>query len=163
MPISRWWYLRSAPWLATSLARAARSALRANDGAAVAEGAEVLAREKAGAPHVAEAASRALHGLAAVDRTEALGVVLHEVKAVRLRPGHEGVHVGALPEEVHRDDGFGSGRSGALGRGGVEVESAWVDVCENGGGADFSHDFGRGDEGEVGDDDLVAWADAERA
>ena len=31
------------------------------------------------------------------------------------------------------------------------------------GGADFGRNFGRGDEGEVGDDDLVAWADAECA
>ena len=134
-----------------------------HDGAAVAEGAEVFAREKAGASHVAKGAGGALHSGALVHGTEALGVVFNEAQPMLLGPGHEGVHVGALPEEVHHDDGLRAGGSGALGRGGVEVEGVGVDVCEDGGGADFGHDFGRGDEGKVGDDDLVAWADTERA
>ena len=64
---------------------------------------------------------------------------------------------------MHHNHRLCAGGPGALGRGGVEVEGAWVDVCKDGGGADFGHDFGRGDEGKVGNDDLVAWADAERA
>ena len=51
-------------------------------GTAVAEGAEVLARKKAGASHVAEGACGALHSGALVHGTEALCVVLDEAQAV---------------------------------------------------------------------------------
>ena len=126
------------------------------DQAAVAEAAEVLAREEAVGAGIADAAGHA----SAVGGAEGLGAVLDDLQTVFLGDRADLVHVGRLAEQVHRQD-----RARAPGYGGadglrVDVEAAGQDVHEHRDGAAVADGLGGGDEGEGGGDDLVALADA---
>ena len=132
-------------------------------GAAIAQGTEVFAREEARRAHSAEHARRAMDALTAPFGSETLGVVLHDVQAVYLGPGNQGVHVGALAKQMHHHHRLGVRRARLFRRTGVELEGPRVDVCKHGRGADLGHNFSRGDEGEIGHDDLVTRPQSERA
>ena len=71
------------------------------------------------------------------------------------------LHVGGDAEGVDDEDGAGARGEDALDGGGREVEGDGIDVGEDGRGADVEDGVGDGDEGEGGNDDFVAFADAE--
>jgi hypothetical protein len=62
---------------------------------------------------------------------------------------------------VDDEEGAGARANGALDGGGIEIEGEGVDVGEDGRSADVEDGVGDGDKGERGDDDLVAFTDAE--
>lgn len=79
-------------------------------------------------------------------------------------PGGEvakAMHVRGNAEGVDYEDGAGSRGQRAFNCGGCEVESDRVDVGEDGCGANVKDGVGYGDEGERGDDDFIAFSDAE--
>ena len=97
---------------------------------------------------------------------EGLGGVFDELEIVFAGDGGEGVHVGALAEEVDGEDGgvleagwegFGEDFLDGLG---VEVEGGEVDVGEDGMGSGAEDGGGGGEEAEGGGNDGVAGADA---
>ena len=71
----------------------------------------------------------------------------------------QGRHVGALAEQVNHQDGPGARGDLVLDLGGIEVVSQWIDVHEYRTGAGAADAAGGGEEGEGGQDDLVAWTD----
>ena len=127
-------------------------------GAAVAIAAERLAGEEAGAGDGAEVARHA----ALVARAEALCSVFDDRDAVLGGDGVDGVEVGALAVQAHRDDRLGLGRDGGFEQRRVEIVGARVDVYIHRLGAEHGDGFGGGDVGEARGDDLVAVGYAHR-
>ena len=82
--------------------------------AAVAEAAQVLLDDEAGADRVAQLAD--LEAVAA--RADALRVIFDHQQLVLVRDLADGLHVRALPVEVHRHNRLGLGRDGRLDLGG---------------------------------------------
>lgn len=128
------------------------------DGTAVAVAAQRLAREEAGAGDGAEVARHA----ALVAGAEALRGVFDDRDAVFGGDGVDGVEVGALAVQAHRDDGAGLGRDGGFEQRRVEVVGARVDIDIHRLGAEHGDGFGGGDVGEARSDDLVAVGHADR-
>jgi len=122
------------------------------DGAAVAIAAERLAGEEAGAGDGAEVARHA----ALVAGAEALRGVFDHRDAVLGSDGVDGVEVGALAVQAHRDDGLGLGRDGGFEQRRVEVVGARIDVDIHRLGTEYGDGLGGGDVGEARGDDLVA-------
>src|ERR1700712_4633806 len=87
------------------------------------------------------------------------GGVLDDRQAVTVGEQGEGVHVGGQADLVHRHDRFGATGDRPLGGGRVEVAGGGIDVGEDRGPAALPDRVGGGDEGERGDDHLVAGAD----
>ena len=128
------------------------------DGAAVAIAAERLAGEEAGAGDGAEVARHA----ALVAGAEALRSVFDDRDAKFGGDGVDGVEVGALAVQAHRDDGAGLGRDGGFEQRRVEIVGARVDVDIHRLGAKHGDGFGGGDVGEARGDDLIAVGHADR-
>ena len=112
--------------------------------------------EEAGAAEGAEVAALA----ALIGGAEALGGVFDHRQAVAGGDGVDGVQVRRLAVEADGQDGLGAGAELGLDEAGVDVAGLGFDVDEHWGGADQDDDFGGGDEGEGGGDDLVPGADA---
>ena len=128
------------------------------DQAAVAEAAQVLAREETEGTELAEAA-----GHLAVDvGAERLRAVLDDDQAPVVAEFFQCIHVHRLAEQVHRDHGPGFRRDRLLDLVQIDVEGVGVDVHEHRRRADIADGLGRGDEGERRGDDFVAFADAGR-
>lgn len=128
------------------------------DRTAVAVAAERLAGEEAGAGDGAEVARHA----ALVAGAEALCSVFNHRYAVLGGDGVDGVEVGALAVQAHRDDGAGLGRDGGFEQRRVEVVGARIDVDIHRLGTEYGDGFGGGDVGEARGDDLVAVGHAHR-
>lgn len=126
------------------------------DRPAVAVAAERLAGEEAGAGDGAEVARHT----ALVAGAEALCGVFDDRDAVPGGDGVDGVEVGALAVQAHRDDGLRLGRDGGFEQRRVEVVGARVDVDVHRLGAEHGDGFGGGDVGEARGDDFVAVGDA---
>ena len=125
------------------------------DRAAVAEGAEVLAGIEAPGDGVAMGAE----ALALIAGAMGLGGVLDDPQAMAAGDGEDGVQVGGLAVEVHRDQGAGAGGDGGRDACRVNVKGARVRLHRDRGGAGLGHRQPGGNEGVGGDDDLVAGAD----
>lgn len=128
------------------------------DRAAVPVAAQGLAGEKAGTGNRGQVAALA----AFVAAAQALGGVLDDRQAVPGGDGVDGIHIGALAVQGHRDDGAGPGRDGGFQPGWVQGVGARVDVDVDRLGAQQGDGFGRGDIGEARRDDLVPRTDAQR-
>ena len=128
------------------------------DGTAVAERAEVLGRVERERPDGAERARRA----PAPRRPDGLRGVLDDGEVVGVADRAERRHVGALAEEVDRNNGLRALRDGGVDACRVQVERVRVDVGEDGRRAEQRGGLGRGDERERRADHLVARANAER-
>ncbi len=120
--------------------------------ATVAVAAQRLAGEEAGAGDGAEVARHA----ALVARAEALCSVFDDRDAVLGGDGVDGVEVGALAVQAHRDDRLGLGRDGGFEQRRVEVVGARIDVDIHRLGTEYGDGLGGGDVGEARGDDLVA-------
>ena len=116
-------------------------------------GGDDLVAEEAEDAHVAEAAG----GAAAVQGSVRLGGVFEHEEAMPARDGADGVHIGGVAVEVRRDDAAGLRGDERLDGARVEVHGARLDVGQDGPRAAIPHDVAAGDEGEGGDDHLVAW------
>ena len=127
------------------------------DHAAVAGAAEVFRREEAEAAHRAEH-SRLTAAIGAADR---LRRVFNDRQAIPHRRSPQGVHVGALAEQVDWHDGPRPRGHRSIDGRGVEIERRGVNVDENGLRADPVNATGRRKEGVRGGDDFVARADIE--
>src|SRR5436190_22278244 len=71
-------------------------------------------------------------------------------------------HIGWLPIQMHRDDGFCSRSDLLLDPLDIDIECRGIDVHEDHLGTCHPNGFGRGDEAVRDRNDLVAWPDAER-
>ena len=140
---------------------------------AVAIAPQGLGGEEGGGGDVAETAGTAHHkavavGLGQLDASaKALGTVLDEVHAFAFGDGADGGEVGGQAEEVHGNHRFGTQghvvvyrADGIVQTFGIHVEGAGVDIDKDGSGAFERHHFGRGEEGEVGHKDCIAFAHA---
>src|ERR1039458_562174 len=129
-------------------------------GAAFAGG-ELLVGIEAEDGEVAEAACAAEIGLVSKLGTDGLAGVFNEDQVVAAGDGLKSVHFRGEAEGVDDEDGAGAGRDGPLDAGGREVEGDGVDLRKDGRGADLEDRVGYCNECERGNDDLVAFADAE--
>lgn len=129
----------------------------ADKGAAVAEAAEVFGWEERVAAEVAHAAA----GLAVVGCADGLSGVFDDVELVLFGESEDGVHVGALAEEVDWDDGFGARGDFVFGVFDIEVEGDRAGVDEHGSSAGAGDAACGGEEGEGRHEDFIAWADVE--
>lgn len=125
--------------------------------AAVTERAEVLAGEEGVRADVTDGAGL----LAFVAGAEGLGAVFDDQQVVFLGDGHDFVHGAGVAVQVDGHDGAGAGRDLFADAFRVDVVRVWVDVREDGCGADGADAFGGGEEGEGCGDDLVAGADVQ--
>ena len=126
-----------------------------HDHAGVAIGAQVLGRIEAEAADAAQAAG----ALALVFRADRLGGVLDDRQIVPFGDAPDRLHVGALAEQVDRQDGSGARRDLVLDLERIDVEGRRIDIDEDGPGAGAANGAGGGEESEGGQDDLVAGAD----
>ena len=140
-----------------------QAAVPGQDCPPVSESPEVFAREEAGGSDSTEHPRGCGRAIAAPGRAQALGVVFHKVQAVFFSPGHQSIHVGALPKQMHHHHRLRPGRSGALGGSRIKLERRGVDVRKNGGSPNLRDDLRRSNEREVGNDDLISGAHTERA
>ena len=76
---------------------------------------------------VAEAPRR----LPLVERPVGLGGVFDHDQPVLLRDGVDGIHLGRLPDQVHRHDGARPRGDGRLDSGRVDVEGVALDIDEH--------------------------------
>ena len=97
------------------------------DGAAVAEGAEVLR----GVETVGRSHAERPHGPAVARRQVGLAAVFDDREAARRRDRHDGAHVGRLAVQVHRQHRGGARRDGGFDRGRVDRQPARIDVREH--------------------------------
>ena len=125
--------------------------------AGVAKRAEVLGRIEAEATDCTERAG----GLVIEARADGLGGVLDHVQAVALGDLTDGVHVGTLAEEMHRNDRPGERRDCVFDLLRVDVERPRIDINEHGLRAQPPDGAGRGEEREARHDDFVPFADVE--
>lgn len=125
--------------------------------ACVAQGSEVFGGEEAVAAKVSDAAG----GFAILGGTKSLGGVFDDVKVMLRGKGHDGVHVGHLAEEVDWDDGFGFSPDEGGGVDGIEIEAVFSDIAKDWSGPDAGDAAGGGEEGEGGNNDFIAGADAQ--
>lgn len=126
------------------------------DGATVAIAAKRLAGEEAGASDGSEVAALA----AFVAGAKALGGVLDHRNAMFGGYRVDSVKVCALPVQAHWNDGLGARGDGSFEQCRIEVVGARIDVHIHRFGAKQGYGFRRGDVGEAGGDDFVAWADS---
>jgi len=73
------------------------------------------------------------------------------------------VERGRASEGVHDDDGASERCDGFFDPGGIKIERLGIDIDEDRHGTLVTENVGNGDERERGDDDFIAFADAERA
>ena len=92
----------------------------------------------------------------------ALRAVLHEPEAVFLHDPADLIHVAGLAEEMHGQNGPGSGRDGSLDAAGVDVV-VFVRLDKHGRSAVDGDTHHAGDVGVCADDDLVPRPDAQKA
>ena len=91
-----------------------------------------------------------------------VGCIFDDGEVVLAGNLEDGGHVTGVAGVVHDDDGFGARGDGCLdGCGGDGEVVGAGDVCEYDAGAGVEDGVGGGDEGERGDDDFIAGADAE--
>jgi len=90
-----------------------------------------------------------------------LAGVLNDLQMMPLRDFHDGIHVRHLAEQMHGDDGLGSRGDRAFEQGGIQSESALIDVDEHGLGAAIADGFGGRHERAGHSDHLITRADAE--
>jgi hypothetical protein len=128
------------------------------DHAAIAHAAEVLAGVEAERAEVADRPAAA----ALVPRAVRLAVVFDHLQAVLRRDGHDGIHVGRLAVEMHRDNGLGLLRDDRGNERRVDVVGDRVAIDQHRHRAKRGHRERRGDEGVAGHDHFVARADAHR-
>ena len=129
-----------------------------NEGAAVAEGAEVFLDDEAGADGIAELA---LFETIAVG-VDGLGVVFHNPEFVLLSDGADGLHISTMAVEVHGDDADGARGDGGFDLRGVDVVGDRVGIDEDGLAPSNPDGLSGGEEGVGGGDDFVARLDAQR-
>jgi len=122
---------------------------------AVAEAAEVLAREEREAAVVADRADAA----ALVLRTDRLAGVFDDDEVVLFGDRHDRVHIGGLAEEVDRNDRLGARRHFFLDLRRIDVVGRRVDVGEDRRRADPDDCADRRKEGEGRGDDFIAGPD----
>ena len=127
------------------------------DHAAVAEGAEVLRREKAEAAEVSDGAGAA----PLVLRADRLRAVLDHVQVVPLGDRHNRIHVGHLSVQVHGHDHLGFRCDRGLDQAWLDVVAVWIDVHEHRHCAHPVDAAARGEEGVRRGDDFIAALDAE--
>jgi hypothetical protein len=121
-------------------------------------GNDVLGFVEAVGAQVADAAERA----SLVRRHDALGRVFHHAETVRLRQGHDRVHLARHAGVVHRNDGPRPGRDGLLDPALVQVEGVLADVDEHRHAAPQHEGIRRRDEGVRGHDHLIARLDVQQ-
>ena len=123
--------------------------------AAVTQGAQVLAGEEAEASQVAYVARFA----SAILRSNGLSGVLHHLQVVLLGQGQDGIHPGALAEQMDRHDDLGARRDLLADEIRVDVVSLGIDVHEDGDTSQPGDHSRRGEEGVGSGDHLIAVAD----
>ena len=128
----------------------------AGDHAAVAETAEVLAREKREAAVIADRTDPA----SLVLGTDRLTGVFDHDQIVLFRNLHDRVHIGRLAEEVHRDDRLRARRDLFRDLHRIDVVGHRVDIRKYRSRPDADDRAGRRKKGERRNDDLIAGADA---
>jgi hypothetical protein len=72
------------------------------------------------------------------------------------------LHLGRLAEEMDRQNSLGAGSNGRPEQIGSCVERCWVNVDQNGRGAQQCHHIGRRRKGKIGHEYVIAWTDVER-
>ena len=150
--------LRFGPVHAQDAGALGQGVVVADEGPAVAEPPEVLAREETERAGLAQGAGAA----PLVGRADGLRAVLDHLEPVCAGQGEHAVHVGALAEEVHREDGLGA-RGDLAGRVfEVEVEADRAGIDENRGGPHPRDAAGGGEEGERRHQNLVPRPDPQR-
>ena len=128
-----------------------------DEGAAVAEGAEVFLDDKTDRRRVAQFA----HLEAVAVRSDPLGIVFDEAEFVFGSNLLDGEHVGALTVQVHRDNGPGLRRNGRFDLCRVDALGPRIAIDEDGRGAGGPDRLGGGEERVRVGDDFVAGADAQ--
>ena len=133
-----------------------------DDGAAVAVASEIFGGEKGCASEVSHgtcfSGGTVGEGIVGAD---GLCVVFDDEEVVLLGQGEDGFHIGALSEQVHGYDGFGSRGDMGFDEFCGDVEGMWIHVGHDGDEAQESDDFRGCDVGECGYDDFVAGFEAE--
>ena len=99
-------------------------------------------------------------GLILVSRPGRLGAVFYHTQVVPSRDVHDGVHLGGHAARMHRHDGAGAGRDAILDVVRSERERL-VDVGKHRDGLMGGHGARRGDEGERGNNHLIAGRNVE--
>ena len=127
-----------------------------DQGAAVAEGAEVLLDDEAGGGGVAQVPDLELRSV----RADGLGVVLDNLEVMLVGNLLDGGHVGALAVKVDGNDGLRLRRDGGLDLLRADALGVGAAIHENRGGACDPDGLGGGKEGVRVGDDLIARADA---
>ena len=74
--------------------------------------------------------------------SDGLRVILDDVQTVLCGNLEQGLHVAALAEEVHGNDGAGARGDGSGNSGNAHVEGVGVDVDQHGGESQKCDDFG---------------------
>jgi hypothetical protein len=92
-----------------------------------------------------------------------LGAVFQHAQAVLAGNGQDGVHVGRLAIQVHRQDDTGSWGYGRFNQSRVDVVGALVGLYRHGGGAALAHGQPGGNVGVAGHDHFVARSHAHGA
>ena len=144
------------PVVAQQPHRAVGGGVARDHGAAVAQGAEVLARVEAEGGRDAERAA----GPPLVQRAVRLAGVFDDGQAAARGELEDRIHVGRLAVEMHRHDRPGARGDRGLDGGRVDVGRVRQAVDEDRRGAGVADRLGGSDEGVDRDDDLVAGADA---
>ena len=129
------------------------------DGAAVAQGAQVLAGIEAPGHGIAVRAQ----ALALVARAVRLRAVFQHAQAVLAGNGQNCVHIGGLTVEMHRQDDFGARGDGGLDARRVDVVGALVRLHRHRRRAALADGQPGGDVGVAGHDDFVARPDVHGA
>ncbi len=126
------------------------------NGTAVAVASEVFGRKEGGGPCDADSSGSFLCTVGAcVPCSDGLCVVFDDVDIVFFSQGHDLVHIGALSEQVYGHDGFGAGCDMRFDVRRSDIKSEWIYIDHDGLQSEECDDFGGGDVGEGGHDDLV--------
>lgn len=117
---------------------------------------QVLGGKEGGATDIPHGAGFGLASVGVeVGCSDGLGGVLDDIEVVFAGQLQQRVHGGALPEEMHRDYGFGSGPYGGLDLLGVQGKGYGVHIHQNGGQPQQGDGLGSSHIGEGSRDQFV--------
>lgn len=147
------------PWASALVAKAAETigvSLGVSENGAAFSGRDLLVGVKAEDGEIAETPDATLIEFGA----DGFAGIFENDELMAIRELAESEHVGRNAEGMDDENGAGARREDALDGRRSEIESDRIDVREDRRGADLQDGIGDGNEGEGGNDDFVAFADA---
>ena len=129
--------------------------IASDDDAAITISPEVLGRIEGEGRRMAQRADPSSPVLSAVG----LAGILNHPETVPSGDFQNGVHVGGLSVEMHRDDCLGLGVDGPFQPFDVQIKRQGIDVDQNGSGTGIGNGQGSGDKSVCGRDHLIALPD----